>query len=61
MLDSVNFQPWTRAISSPRNTTPGLQHARQAALEEWVQAGVDDPESLDATTIYAHARKARLA
>jgi hypothetical protein len=23
--------------------------------------GVDDPESLDATTIYAHARKARLA
>lgn len=32
--------------------------ARQAALKQWVQAGVDDPESLDAATVYARARKA---
>jgi hypothetical protein len=32
--------------------------ARQAALKQWVQADVDDPENLDAATVYAHARKA---
>jgi hypothetical protein len=31
---------------------------RQATLKQWVQAGVDDPESLDAATVYARARKA---
>jgi hypothetical protein len=31
--------------------------ARQGALKEWVQAGVDDPESLDAAAVHARARK----
>ena len=32
--------------------------ARPAALKQWVQASVDHPENLDATTVYARARKA---
>jgi hypothetical protein len=30
---------------------------RQAVLREWVQEGVDDPETLDAATVDARARK----